>query len=182
MKRILRLIVNADTNKKPEPLPECVICLETVSCPFKSRRCAHSFCTCCIVQWAEHHETSCPTCRQPDVIDLQTWTGRLQTFQSWNESVDGEAISKCGYYYTGKGDIIGCSFCRKEFSIWGTEEDTFISHPITPYCNRIRRRRRREQVVPLQTNEEVSDIDFLLVSSSLPLIFSLYNFLINRMQ
>lgn len=75
-------------------------------------------------------------CRALDCLDcvddgnsvINSYEDRLLTFATWKIKVNPKEMAKAGFYYTGKSDIVRCSFCHWEFHEWKEGDDPLADH------------------------------------------------------
>jgi len=67
---------------------------------------------------------------------------RLQTFYDWPkaEIVSAATLARAGFFYTGKGDLTQCAFCKRKFTDWQAGDIPTEEHRReVPYCAFVRK-------------------------------------------
>jgi len=61
---------------------------------------------------------------------------RLASFDSkWTSSLSPQLLCEAGFYYTGRGDIVKCQWCKVEVEHWGEHDNPFDRHlKFSPSC------------------------------------------------
>ena len=64
--------------------------------------------------------------------DMKIYNNRLATFDTWPHQLipDKHQLSKAGFYYSGKGDIVQCFSCSTRLCQWGKDDDAVQQHMI----------------------------------------------------
>jgi len=63
-------------------------------------------------------------------LDLTNIYDRLLTFEDWPRSSKPfpKELAEAGFFYTGKSDVVTCSFCKGSLFRWGEEDIPFEVH------------------------------------------------------
>lgn len=87
----------------------CSICYDVIE-DKATLSCSHSFCSLCIHQWLENHET-CPLCRA-NISLMEIEEARVESFDECNDlPICPEVLAACGFYWVGYNDFTMCPFC-----------------------------------------------------------------------
>lgn len=74
---------------------------------------------------------------EPDFDVFRREIVRLVSFKDWPKTncAVPAALAHAGFFYTGKGDVVRCAFCRKSFEEWKREDIPLTAHQrISPDC------------------------------------------------
>jgi len=83
---------------------------------------------------------------------------RFATFESWPlDFLSPQRMSKCGFFYTRRGDIVKCAYCGVEIGDWLIDDDPWNEHfKHSPSCSFVKDNLINEKYVIIKLDGSIS--------------------------
>lgn len=67
-------------------------------------------------------------CLEDRTTELYSYRNRLKTYVNWQGLLTPESLAFAGFFYTKRGDMVACPFCRIEVFQWRHDDSPLREH------------------------------------------------------